>query len=372
MVNPAACAIASGAPWWRQLFSVEERWRRVHHAAALQIIQQGAKTRERERGLGARWFTIHVFMSDGDQRRPTATATSGYSGWLRVESWRELVSSWVAARPTASNPAGLTRVREQIRARLERLGFRVHVHGEQETAPILIALRPPERTASWVGLYAHYDVEEVADGAEGWSSEPFTTRVGEGRIYGRGVGDDLGPLALRLVALEEARASGRETGDEPSHARPAREPDAFPGLLWVIQGEEELGSPWAHRLFPQLALPPVALWLEETGYFESDGTQRLLARRIPARLRSVLAHLTEVAGHEAREVRVHDRYLNKAFGASNCPFLTHLVGETPYLAIGPNDTQTRIHGPDESLPLDTLKLSADQFMAVLNEVARCT
>ena len=54
------------------------------------------------------------------------------------------------------------------------------------------------------------------------------------------------------------------------------------GLCWVIHGQEEVGSPYAHKLYPTVefrsSLPPIGLWLEETGYFEKDGTQRLLRR----------------------------------------------------------------------------------------------
>ncbi|MDI1443602.1 M20/M25/M40 family metallo-hydrolase [Polyangium sp. 6x1] len=271
------------------------------------------------------------------------------------ERWLDLVRAWISARPTASHPPGLARVREAIALRLEALGFDVRVHGSGEAAPILLAVRKPEVGARYVGLFAHYDVEEAGDG---WSSEPFEVHVRGERAFGRGVGDNLGPLSLRLLALERLV---RWTGARQS----------LPGLVWVLQGEEEIGSPWAHALFPTLDLPAVELWIEETGYFEEDGTQRLLARRIPPRLAPVLETIASLARAEAREIRVLDRYLNKAFGESRCPCLAHLVKDAPYLAIGPNDTRARIHAPNESLPLGTLPLASAQFIGVLHEVARC-
>ena len=275
--------------------------------------------------------------------------------------WLDLVTSWVAARPTAGHPEGLERVRGALAARLERLGFSVRAHANGGAAPVLVAVRPPEEGVTYVGLSAHYDVEEAGDG---WSSEPFSVHVVSGRAFGRGVGDNLGPLALRIIALEETLGEGPP--GPGGRTRPA-----LPGLVWVIQGEEEVGSPWAHALFPTLDLPPIGLWLEETGYFEEDGTQRVLARRIPEHLASILDRVEALARAEGRGVRVLDRYLNKAFGESRCPCLTHLVNGAPYLAIGPNDTRTRIHAPDESLPLSTLELSAAQLISVLHEVARC-
>jgi acetylornithine deacetylase/succinyl-diaminopimelate desuccinylase-like protein len=270
-------------------------------------------------------------------------------------AWLELVASWVSAQPTAGHAAGLTSVREALRARLERLGLTVRLFTNEGAAPVIVASRPPEIGTSWVGLFGHYDVESAGDG---WSSDPFAVRVADGRAFGRGVADNLGPLALRLLALEELLGRGvlRE---------------ALPGLVWIIQGEEEIGSPWAHTLFPRLELPAIHLWLEETGYFEGDGAQRVLARRIPSLLAPALDRIRALASAEGRALHVLDRYLNKAFGESRCPCLTHLVGEAPYLAIGPNDTRSRIHASDESLPLGTLSLSSAQLLGVLHEVARC-
>ncbi|GAA4356034.1 M20/M25/M40 family metallo-hydrolase [Angustibacter luteus] len=52
-----------------------------------------------------------------------------------------------------------------------------------------------------VMLYAHYDVQP-APMAQGWTSDPWTpTRKDDGRIYGRGVADDKGGLAMHLGML---------------------------------------------------------------------------------------------------------------------------------------------------------------------------
>lgn len=269
-----------------------------------------------------------------------------------MQRFFELLTAFVSARGTASHRAGLARVRDVIVAHLSRLGFTLKVLGDEPETPVIVAVRPGTSAAPSVGMFAHYDVEEAG---EGWSTDPFAPTLVNDRLYARGSGDNLGPLALRLLALEDILSTN----------------DPVPGLVWVIQGEEEIGSPWAHTLFPTLDLPPVDLWLEETGYFEDDGTQRILARRIPQKFTSILDVVTNLARGEGRDVRILDRYLNKAFGEARCPCLTHLLRDAPYLAIGPNDTRTRIHAPNESLPLGTLHLSSKQFVSVLCEVARC-
>ena len=62
--------------------------------------------------------------------------------------------------------------------------------------------RSPDPAGSpTVMLYAHYDVQP-APMKQGWTSDPLTpTRKDDGRIYGRGVADDKGGLAMHLGML---------------------------------------------------------------------------------------------------------------------------------------------------------------------------
>lgn len=251
----------------------------------------------------------------------------------------------LANAPVTGSRAGLAAACVAIEGRLRALGFTIAHHVAADGPPVVVATRPGTGR-HWIGLSGHYDVEL---GGTGWTSDPFVPACREGRLYGRGTADNLGPLLLRLTTLAGA--------------------SRVPSLVWVLQGEEEVGSPAAHAIYPELRLPPVSLWLEETGYFELDGRQRVLLRRpSPVTTSWVGAALALAAGAQ-RGVEVHDRYLNKAFGAHRCPFLTHLVGDATYLAIGPNDPRSSIHGADESLPLHNLALSVDQLTAVLDAAA---
>lgn len=262
-----------------------------------------------------------------------------------VDALESLLSAWVAERATASHPVGLANSCARTERLLLNLGFRVDRHAKAGSAPVLVASRSGQ--GGCIGLSAHYDVEEEGPG---WSTPAFTLTQAHDRWFGRGVADNLGPLALRLCTLAE------RTGPSPS-------------LLWVIQGEEEIGSQWAHELYPQLDLPHVDLWLEETGYFESNGRQRMLVRGNCAVVAPWIDQVVGTAAAYGRIVDRHDRFLNKAFGEARCPFLSHLVGTTAYLAIGPNDPQSRIHSPDESLSNEHLAVSIAQFDALLSAAA---
>ena len=260
-----------------------------------------------------------------------------------MQRFTEVLGHLVALAPTPSNPTGRQAVREYLIDWLVRLGFDTTEHGDDPASRVVIASRAGQGLR--LGLCGHYDVEEAG---EGWPTPPFELTVHGGRLLGRGVADNLGPLVLRLLVLE---ALGKDTPSPP--------------LLWVLQGEEETGSPVAHALYPSLPWPQVDLWIEETGYFERDGTQRLLARDLDAAGQRVVDALEAVAQQTGRGFAVHQRYLNKAFGESRCPFLTHLVAGRPYIAIGPNDPDSRIHHIGESLAPDNIPFAMAQFEILL-------
>lgn len=253
----------------------------------------------------------------------------------------------VALAPTPSNPAGRQAVRTTLVQWLVRLGFDITEHGDDPASRVVVATRAGRGLR--LGLCGHYDVEEAG---EGWTTPPFELTRRDGRLLGRGTADNLGPLVLRLLTLERL---GMQVPTAP--------------LLWVLQGEEETGSPMAHALYPTLPLPAVDLWVEETGYVERDGAQRFLARDLDVAGQTVVNTLEAVARQEGRGFTIHPRHLNKAFGASRCPFLTHLVRGRPYIALGPNDPDSRIHRAGESLAPDHIRFAMTQFEKLLTAAA---
>ncbi|MDR1443176.1 MAG: M20/M25/M40 family metallo-hydrolase [Bifidobacteriaceae bacterium] len=76
--------------------------------------------------------------------------------------------------------------------------------------------------APTVLLYAHHDVQPVADD---WSGDPWEPSIKDGRLYGRGAADDGAGVALHLAAI---RLLGEDLGVN---------------VRFFIEGEEESGSP---------------------------------------------------------------------------------------------------------------------------------
>jgi acetylornithine deacetylase/succinyl-diaminopimelate desuccinylase-like protein len=86
-------------------------------------------------------------------------------------------------------------------------------------------------------LYNHYDVQPV-DPLDQWTTPPFEPDVRDGRFYARGAADNKGAIVSRVCALEAYLAHR----------------DALPvDLIWVIEGDEEIGSPHLDQFVAQHA-----------------------------------------------------------------------------------------------------------------------
>jgi hypothetical protein len=266
--------------------------------------------------------------------------------WTKAneDECRVIVASWVGMQATESNPDGLKQIHLDISRRFENLGFAIEL--DRNTAaphrPLIVATRETNTEGPWLGFFGHYDVEPVNE--EEWSTDPWNLTEADSRWIGRGVGDNLVPLAQRLVLFEKL--------------------DRRVNIAYYLQGEEEIGSPYAEERYGSIELPPIDLWIEETGYFYKDGRQRLMILNQNPLLDDVLDGIQTILNREGREWTIRHRPLNKAFGADRCPCLNHLLGDIPYLAIGPNDDHCSVHGADESVNPELLSICAEQLHKV--------
>jgi acetylornithine deacetylase/succinyl-diaminopimelate desuccinylase-like protein len=264
--------------------------------------------------------------------------------WSREPEWLDRVRRWISFHPVTGSQSA-RELATEIAFDLEQTGFAVRALSRPGHPPLLVASRPAPPGALTLGIYGHYDIEPAH---EGWRSDARRLRVEDGRVYGRGIADNLGPLAQRLLAARDVRR--------------------WPGVLWVLEGEEETGSPMLAEHLADGKTTKVSLWLDETGYFETPNRQRILVARQDEMLAGLCDRLRDIAGSMSTGVVVENRMLNRASTASTNP-VSNLFGDIPYTAFGPNDGLSNVHGADESLPLSTLLLSARQFVATLEYLA---
>jgi cysteinylglycine-S-conjugate dipeptidase len=263
--------------------------------------------------------------------------------WIHEDAWLERVARWIALHPVTGSAAA-QRLASEIVPELESLGFVVEVRGSGGRSPLIVARRAPAGNGLTVGIYGHYDVEPAAGV---WRGEPRRLRRESDRVFGRGIADNLGPLAARLLAVRDVRQ--------------------WPGVLWVLEGEEETGSARLAENIDALGAVDVALWLDETGYFEASQRQRILAFGRDARLDALCALWRGLAAEESVSVTFEPRMLNRAATASAGP-VGRLFAGKPYAAFGPNDGAANVHAAEESLPLGTLALTARQLVAMLDRL----
>lgn len=231
---------------------------------------------------------------------------------------------------------------------LVKLGFDVEVISGDK--PLIVARREATHGArGHLCVYNHYDVDEPHGQ---WSVDPWSLTSTQGRLHGVGIADNKGALSARLVALDTQQPC--------------------PALTWIIQGEEESGSALMSRWMAQQSFDDVSLWLDENGWRDADGTQRILSvwgqddvsgpNHLPFHVH--LSHAL-MPGGGAR--RVERRMLNKSLAPVPCPFQEAVDGL--YLGIGINDGQTKIHAPDESISARAIHRHILQLRALLQHVA---
>lgn len=130
------------------------------------------------------------------------------------------------SRPTlAGQRVGVEEGVELVRGLLEPLGARSRAVPAGDAPPVVLAeLGAGKRTLLF---YNHYDVQPP-EPLDLWESPPYAGEVRDGRFYARGVADDRGDFLSRVLAIRAYQAT---IGELPLRLR------------WMIEGEEEVGSP---------------------------------------------------------------------------------------------------------------------------------
>jgi acetylornithine deacetylase/succinyl-diaminopimelate desuccinylase-like protein len=132
----------------------------------------------------------------------------------------------MAAQPSvAAQHWGIEDMARIVADRLRKLGAEVRLVRTAGAPPVVFGeLGAGSKTLL---IYNHYDVQPP-EPYELWESGPFEPTVRDGKVYARGIADNKGSLLARIQAVESWLAT---RGELPLT------------IKWVIEGEEETGSP---------------------------------------------------------------------------------------------------------------------------------
>ena len=262
---------------------------------------------------------------------------------------RDISSKMVSMMPCEDNPSGLREMKDYVISLFTDRGFEVEeiTNSKAKYRPVIIASLNTNKSKT-IGFFGHYDVENAS--MTRWSSDPWKLTEVDGRWQARGVADNVVPLVQRMLLTAEMSKSAN--------------------LVFVLQGEEEIASPFAMEVYPELNLPKIDLWFEETGYFYKTGDHRIMALSVDENLERVFSAVEDLNSDNGIKTKLRIRPMNKAFGNQGCPCLVHLLGDTPYIALGPNDDYSTIHGANESINPELLGISAMQIIRAIEVFAK--
>ena len=145
---------------------------------------------------------------------------------------------------------GMAEMADMVESLLSEVGFstqRLYAEG----APTAIYGELRGRSPYTILLYNHYDVQPP-EPLELWHSPAFEPTVRDGNLYARGASDNKGEIAARLAAIRALRAT---IGELPITLR------------WIIEGEEEVGSPH----FGAIAAKYASLLQADGCFWEGEG-----------------------------------------------------------------------------------------------------
>lgn len=133
----------------------------------------------------------------------------------------------LCAQPSISaRKEGVLECAELVAQTLQRHGFTVQ-KVETPGSPVIVG-HASGRSDRTLLFYNHYDVQPP-EPLDLWTTPPFQPTIRDGALYARGAQDDKGEFIARLAAVDAVRSA--YAGELPCN------------VIFVVEGEEEIGSP---------------------------------------------------------------------------------------------------------------------------------
>jgi acetylornithine deacetylase/succinyl-diaminopimelate desuccinylase-like protein len=146
----------------------------------------------------------------------------------------------------AAQGVGMDDVLPILERQLRGIGMDPARYDTRGGFPVVYA-QLPGTSQKMLSFYDHYDVQP-AEPLDQWVSDPWSGEIRDGRIYARGVADNKGNIAARIAAIDAYR---KVRGQLPV------------GVKFIIEGEEEIGSPHLANFtadHPELCAADACIW----------------------------------------------------------------------------------------------------------------
>jgi len=143
------------------------------------------------------------------------------------QAFVDRLATAVAQPSISARNLGVREMAQLLLGWLAEAGFEARTY-ETPGQPVIVAQAGPARgTAPRVLIYGHYDVQPP-EPLDLWHSPPFEPTIRDGKMYGRGTGDNKGQHLAHILGVQAWCAV---RGDLPI------------GVTLVLEGEEESSSP---------------------------------------------------------------------------------------------------------------------------------
>ncbi|MEM3823733.1 MAG: M20/M25/M40 family metallo-hydrolase, partial [Candidatus Bathyarchaeia archaeon] len=122
---------------------------------------------------------------------------------------------------------GIEECANLVEEMLRETGFSTKILRHEKGNPVVCGEMKSTKAKKTILFYDHYDVQPP-EPIEKWTYEPFSGKIADGKIFGRGASDNKGNFVSRLKAVQ---ALLDVFGDLPVNVK------------FFVEGEEEIGSP---------------------------------------------------------------------------------------------------------------------------------
>ena len=178
---------------------------------------------------------------------------------IQINEFKQLITDYCRFESVATQNRMMPETANWVEALLKETGFETR-QLEVEGAPNYVFGTIQGKSDFTLLLYNHYDVQPEAP-IELWNSPPFEATEADGKLVARGICDNKAELISRICAIRAIQAA---SGELPIN------------IKWIIEGEEEIGSPHFEALTKQygdLLKADGTLW--EGGGFNEKGQATL-------------------------------------------------------------------------------------------------